>query len=83
MSRGMQCATAYCIIIGMIYVALHTVLSLGVHTVALYYCIMPRDTQCVTAYCIICLGVCRVITAYCVITGGRLYGTGIATVYHG
>ena len=36
MSGGMQCATAYCIIIGMIYVALHTVLSLGVRTVALY-----------------------------------------------
>ena len=74
MSRDTQCVTAYYIIIGMIYVALHTVSSLGVRTVVLYYCIMPKDTQCVTAYYIICLGVCRVITAYCVITGGGLDG---------
>ena len=47
------------------YVALHTA------------SLQLVDTQCVTAYCIIkfCLGVCRVITVYCVITGGGLYGT--------
>ena len=63
------CGTAYCIIIGGAYCG----------TV---YCIMPRDTQCVTAYYIICLGVCRVITAYCLITGGGLYvGTGLLCLF--
>ena len=73
MSGGIQCINAYCIITGNTYGTAYCITIVGAYC-GTVYCIMPRDTQCVTAYCIICLGVCRVITVYCVITGGGLYG---------
>ena len=61
--------------LGVYSVLLLTVSSQGTYVALHTASLQMVDTQCVTAYYIICLGVCRVITACSVITGGGLYGT--------